>query len=165
VNRRQELVAVAEMVLAELPGRIAERLEQLGERRVLVRKAFLRAGQPDLEQAGAHRALPGDEGGAAGGAGLLAVVVREDRAFVGDAVDVGCAIEAAAMYRYSSFALKFGVNPYSTPAAAVPPIRLSVPEQFRMPGPGPMAVSVPQVNPLSPTKLVLAPRIAAPPVT
>ena len=92
VNCRQEFVAVAEMVLAELTGCIAEGLKQLGERRVLVRKAFLRARQPDLEQAGAHRALPGDEGGAAGGAGLLAIIIGEDRTFGGDAVDVGCAI-------------------------------------------------------------------------
>ena len=38
------------------------------------------------------RALAGDEGGAAGGAGLLGVEVGEDRAFVGDAVDVGRAV-------------------------------------------------------------------------
>ena len=35
VRRRQVLVAVAEVVLAELAGRVAERLEQLGDRRVL----------------------------------------------------------------------------------------------------------------------------------
>ena len=92
VHGRQELVAVAEMVLAELSGRVAERLEQLGERRVLVRQAFLRSRQADLQEAGAHRALAGDERGAAGGAGLLAVIVGEDRAFVGDAVDVGRAV-------------------------------------------------------------------------
>ena len=37
MNRRQKLVAVAEMVLAELPGHVAERLEQFGERRILIR--------------------------------------------------------------------------------------------------------------------------------
>ena len=92
MHGRQELVAVAEMVLAELSGHVAERLEQIGERRVLVRQPFFGSRQPDLEQAGAHRALAGDERGAAGGAGLLAVIVGEDRAFVGDAVDVGRAI-------------------------------------------------------------------------
>ena len=35
VHGRQELVQVAEVVLAELPGRVAERLQQLGDRRVL----------------------------------------------------------------------------------------------------------------------------------
>ena len=52
----------------------------------------LRCRQPDFEKAGAHRALAGDECGAAGGAGLLAVIVGEDRAFIGDAVDVGRAV-------------------------------------------------------------------------
>ena len=41
VNRRQKLVAVAEMVLAELSGHIALRLEQFGKRRVLLRQPFL----------------------------------------------------------------------------------------------------------------------------
>src|SRR3974377_312740 len=36
VHRGKELVAVAKMVLAELPGRIAERLEQRGNRRVFL---------------------------------------------------------------------------------------------------------------------------------
>ncbi len=34
VNRRKELVLVAEMVLAELAGGVAERLEELGQRRI-----------------------------------------------------------------------------------------------------------------------------------
>ena len=55
-------------------------------------RPFLRGRQPDLQQAGAQRRLAGDERGAAGGAGLLAVVVGEDRALVGDAVDVGRAV-------------------------------------------------------------------------
>ena len=92
VDGRQELVAVAEVVLAELPGRVALRLEQVGERRVLLGEPFLRAGQADLQQAGAEARLPGDERRAARGAGLLRVVVGEDRAFLGDAVDVGRAV-------------------------------------------------------------------------
>src|SRR5262249_50106832 len=47
------------------------------------------ARQPDLGQAGADRRLPGDEGGAASGATLLAVEVGEHRALLRDAVDVG----------------------------------------------------------------------------
>ncbi|HEU4899330.1 MAG TPA: hypothetical protein VFX88_17465, partial [Actinomycetota bacterium] len=35
VHRGQELVAVAEVVLPELPGGVAERLQQLGDGRVL----------------------------------------------------------------------------------------------------------------------------------
>ena len=50
VHGRQELVAVAEMVLAELAGDIALRLEQLGDGRVLVRQALLRAGRPTLSR-------------------------------------------------------------------------------------------------------------------
>ena len=92
VDGRQELVAVAEMVLAELAGGVALRLEQLGERRVLLGQSFLGARQADLEQAGAEATLPGDERGASGGAGLLGVEVGEDRAFFGDAVDVGRAV-------------------------------------------------------------------------
>ena len=49
VNGRQELVAVAEMVLAELSGHVAKRLEQIGERRVLLRQSFLRSRQPNFQ--------------------------------------------------------------------------------------------------------------------
>src|SRR5215211_7740647 len=92
MHGRQELVAVAEMVLAELSGRVALRLEQLGNRRVLRRQSLLGPGQSHFQEAGAQRTLPGDECGAAGGARLLAVVIGEDRAFGGDAVDVGRAV-------------------------------------------------------------------------
>ena len=84
----QKLVAVAEVVLAKLASGIALRLEQLGERRVSFGQPLLRARQADLEQAGAEAALPGDERGAAGGAGLLGVVVGEDRPFVRDSIDI-----------------------------------------------------------------------------
>ncbi len=92
VHRRQEFVAVAQMVLAELAGDVALRLQELGERRILVGQALLGRRQADLEQAGADRALAGDEGGPARRAGLLGVIVGEDRALVGDAIDVGRAI-------------------------------------------------------------------------
>ena len=45
VDSRQELIAVAKVVLAELPGHIAEWLEQLGKRRILFRQPFLRPRQ------------------------------------------------------------------------------------------------------------------------
>jgi hypothetical protein len=92
VNRRQESVLVAEMVLAELAGRIAERLEQFRDRRILCLKADRRARKSDLGEAGAEHALPGDECGAPCGAGLLAVGIGEPHPFIGDAVDVGGAI-------------------------------------------------------------------------
>jgi hypothetical protein len=94
VNRGQKLVAVAEVVLAELAGGVALRLQQLGERRVLLGQTFLGAGQADLEQARAEAALPRDECGAARRAGLLGIEVGEDRAFLG--ADRGCAHRGAA---------------------------------------------------------------------
>ena len=54
VDRRQELVAVAEVVLAELAGGIAQRLEQLGDGRVFLLQAERGARQADLGQAGAQ---------------------------------------------------------------------------------------------------------------
>ena len=61
VDRRDELVAVAEVVLAELPGRIALRLEQVGDRRVLGGEPLGGAREADLQQTGADRRLAGDE--------------------------------------------------------------------------------------------------------
>src|SRR5262249_20595777 len=54
VHRRQKLVAVSEMVLAELSGRIAERLERLGDGDVLGTQAQGRARQTDLGQPGSQ---------------------------------------------------------------------------------------------------------------
>ena len=92
VHGRQEVVAVAEVVLAELAGDVALRLQEVGDGRVLLRQPLRRARQADFQQAGADRRLAGDEGGAPRRARLLAVVVGEDRAFAGDAVDVGRAV-------------------------------------------------------------------------
>jgi hypothetical protein len=49
VYGRQVLVAVAEMVFAELPGHVAERLQQVGECRVLPRQPFFRPRQSYLQ--------------------------------------------------------------------------------------------------------------------
>ena len=92
VHGRQELVLVAEVVLAELAGGVALRLERGGDRRVLGPQADVGAGHADLGQAGAVRVLAGDERRATGGAALLAVVVGEPDALGGDAVDVGGAV-------------------------------------------------------------------------
>ena len=85
-------IAVTDMVLAELAGRIAEVLQELRNRRVLGTETLHRAGEADLGQAGADRLLAGDEGGAPSGATLLAVEVGEHRALSGDPVDVRGAI-------------------------------------------------------------------------
>ena len=92
VVRRQVLVAVTEVVLAELAGGVALGLEQARDGRILDLHAFLGARQADLREAGAEHRLPHDERRAAGGAGLLTVVIGEDHAFVRDAVDVGCLV-------------------------------------------------------------------------
>ena len=88
VRGRQRLVGVAQVVLAELRGHVALRLEKFGDRDVARLQAFLRAGQADLQQAGAEAGLAGDETRPAGRAALLAVPVGEERTFPGNAVDV-----------------------------------------------------------------------------
>ena len=85
---RQELVLVAEVVLAELAGGVAQRLQQLGDGRVLRAQAQVGAGKPHLAQSGAKDALPRDEGRPARRAALLGVAVGKDHSFIGDAVDV-----------------------------------------------------------------------------
>jgi hypothetical protein len=65
VDRRQVLVEVAEVVLAELPGRVAQRLEQLRDRDVLRLQPDVDPGHPDLAQPCAVDALAGDERGPA----------------------------------------------------------------------------------------------------
>ena len=89
VHRRQMLIAVTEMVLAELAGAVAERLQQRRDGGVLGAKAQWSPRQPHLAQAGAEHALAADEGGAAGGAALLGVVVNEAATLLSNPVDVG----------------------------------------------------------------------------
>ena len=94
---RQVLVLIAQVVLAELPGRVTLRLQRIGDRRHPVRDAVRIARHADGQQAGAKRLLPEDEGRPPGGAALLAVGVREERAFLGDAIDVRRAIAHQAL--------------------------------------------------------------------
>jgi hypothetical protein len=86
---RQHGVQVAEMVLAELAGGVALVLEAGGDGDDLFRHSDRRARDADLGEAGAINALPGDERRAARRAGLFAVRVGEQHAFLGEAVDVG----------------------------------------------------------------------------
>jgi len=76
------------MVLAELAGRIAQRLEQFGDRRIFLLQARRGARQADLRIARAEHALSGNERRAVGGAALLAVIVGEYHPLAGDAIDV-----------------------------------------------------------------------------
>src|SRR5262249_49367872 len=89
VHGRQMLVAIALMVLAELAGRVAEALHDGREGDVGLLPALLGAGQADLRHPGADGNAAVDEGGAAGGAALLPVIVGEGDALLCDAVDVG----------------------------------------------------------------------------
>src|SRR5271165_257987 len=81
---------IAQMVLAELAGGVAEVQQELGEAgrpRLQVRRT---AGQLRRNHAGAQRIHAGDKGTTSRGATLHGEVVHEDRAFVCDAVNVGC---------------------------------------------------------------------------
>jgi hypothetical protein len=77
------------VILAELGGGIAQRLQQLGDGRILGTEPDRSAGDPDLAQTGAVDTLTGDERGSAGGAALLTVGVGESHPLVGDTIDVG----------------------------------------------------------------------------
>ena len=65
VHCREELVLVPQVVLAELPCRVALLLEQLGDRRIPGLQPHRRSGQSDLAEPGAEDALPSDERGRA----------------------------------------------------------------------------------------------------
>src|SRR5579863_635790 len=77
------------MVLAELPGGVAEWLQHLGNGRVFFLEADGRAGHPDLRESRPNRVLPGNKARPAGGATLLRIVIGEQAAFIGDAIDIG----------------------------------------------------------------------------
>src|SRR4051794_11480907 len=99
VHRRQVLVEITQVVLAELSCRIAARLEQLCDGRVLRLQADRRGGNADLRETGTKDALTRDERGTPSGAALLAVGVGEAHALRRETVDVGRAVthQAAAV--------------------------------------------------------------------
>src|SRR5215472_16833336 len=70
MNRGQILVAIAEVVFAELAGSVAQRLKEFGYRRIFRLQAEFGSGKPHLGEAGADRRLPGYKSGAASGAAL-----------------------------------------------------------------------------------------------
>ena len=92
VVRREKLIFVAEVILAELARGITLGLEHLGEGRVFGLDADVGAWRAHLGQAGSERTLAGDKGRAARCAALIAVVVGQDHAFVGDPINVRCAV-------------------------------------------------------------------------
>ena len=88
VHRRQELVAVAQMVLAELAGGVTTRLQHVGDGGGLGRQADRGAGLADRGHAGADRQLAGDEVGASRRAARLGVIIGEQHALGGDLVEI-----------------------------------------------------------------------------
>src|SRR5690606_14673690 len=89
MRRRQELILVAQVVLAELAGHVPERLEQVGDRRIFRAQTEIGAGHAHLRQPSSNRILARDESSAAGGATLLPVVIRKGHAFIRYSVNVG----------------------------------------------------------------------------
>ena len=88
----QHVVEIAEMVLAELPGRVALVLEAGRDGHEALVHPDRRAGDADLGEAGAIDALARDEGRAPRRAGLFSVGIGEHHALARDAVDVGRAV-------------------------------------------------------------------------
>ena len=88
MHRRQKLVLVAEVVLAELAGGVAHSFQRLRDGDRLRRQAGGCAGLADRGHAGADRQLAGDEVGAARGATRFRVIIGEQHAFGGDLVEI-----------------------------------------------------------------------------
>src|SRR5262249_18612534 len=88
VHGGKELVQVTEMVLAELPGGVALRLEGGGERDGLRRDANICTRLTNRCQSGADRQFAGYEVGAARRAARFGVVVGEPHAFGREPVEV-----------------------------------------------------------------------------
>ena len=88
VDRGQRLVAIADVVLAELAGRVAHVAQQAADGGILLAHAHGRARKSHLREAGADAVLAGEESRATGGARLLAVIVKEPDAFPRESVDV-----------------------------------------------------------------------------
>ena len=88
VHRWQELVQVTQVVLAKLPGFIAERLEHGGQRYGLIGYPDVCAGLANRRQSGADRQLAGDEVGTPGCAARLGVIIGEHHTLRGEAVEV-----------------------------------------------------------------------------
>ena len=89
VRRRQRVGVVAQMVLAELAGAVAEIVQELGHRRRAGPQVARAARQLRRDHAGAQGMHAGEEGVAPGGAALLGIVVGEHRPLLADPVDVG----------------------------------------------------------------------------
>src|SRR5512133_1154941 len=90
VRRRQRLGVIAQVVLTELAGGVAEVEQELGDRRGAGSQPGRAAGQLRRDHAGAQRIHAGEEGVAPGGAALHGVVVGQRHALPPDPVDIRC---------------------------------------------------------------------------
>ena len=88
VHRRQKLIAVAQVVFAKLAGAVTERLKDFGQGGVLFLEPQRRAGNADGSHAGANRVLTSNERRTPGGTARVRVVIGEQHALLGDAIDV-----------------------------------------------------------------------------
>src|SRR5262249_31560652 len=94
---RKELVAVAKVVLAELPGNVPLLLQRGGDRRICRLQPEVRSRHPYLGQSGPVRILSADERCATCSATLLTVVVGETHTLRRDPVDIGRAVPHQAL--------------------------------------------------------------------
>src|SRR6185369_10292297 len=92
VDSGEILVAVPEVVLAELTGRVAPIFKQFRDGWVFRLQTDGRGGHTHLGETGSVTALPGDERGSPGRTALLAVGVGKHHAFFRKTVNVRCAI-------------------------------------------------------------------------
>ena len=84
----QGISVVAQMVLAELAGVVAEIEQELGDRRGAGPQIRWTAGELRRDHAGAQRMHAGEEGVTTRRAALLGVVLGKHRPFLADLVDV-----------------------------------------------------------------------------
>src|SRR5262249_7322899 len=89
-HRRQELVQVAQMVLAELAGRVSHRFEDVGDSDRLIRDAEWSSGLSDCRKAGAKWQFASDEVRPSGGATGFRIIIGEAHSLGGQAVEIGC---------------------------------------------------------------------------
>src|SRR5271170_377895 len=88
MHSRQELVEVAQVVLAELTGLVSHTLERLRDRNSLGGDAERRSRLPDRRQAGADRQFSGYEVRSPGGATRFGIIVGEAHALVGHPIKI-----------------------------------------------------------------------------
>ena len=86
---RQKPILVAQMILAELPGRVAKRLEHGGQRRIFGAQPDRVARQTNRVHPRAHRKLPGDKGRPTRGTARLCIVVGQPHTLGGKLVEIG----------------------------------------------------------------------------